>query len=443
MNKNYPTIQDCKDLVKKYPKVFFVKEHNVDNYTIKTFSYYKHNVSYEFFKNNQAFHMRGISFCGDKVFPMLDKFFNVAEHEDLSIENLSKKRIESVQIKDDGSLIGFIVLPNNKVVSKTKSGFDNDYTKIADKWLQKNNNQEKIIDLYKKGIFPLFECISKDHKIVLDYDFTDLRFIQARTIQNSFLKVSELKKLASEYEFNFLDEINNLSFNKLLDIRETERNIEGYIIRFCDNTFVKIKTSWYFEQHRNSEITDRANYILDLFFKNKKNLDLEDYEKKFLKEVVENVFIPEKIETRKDFLSFLKSSQNLEEYKKIYATFKKNYNLNNSYDKVSSLMQLVLNNKLDDHIEKMSSKQLDKAIFIQKAMSFYLEKHINKIRKSLNFSSPKEIALNNKGYPYIGIMMRLFSDNNLDISDALIKSILNKVRNEKKAIEFLDSLERE
>ena len=172
------TLKECQAIVAA-SKHFKQTTHSIDGYEIVIFDY-NDGAKYLDFLEHDAFELRGLTFVDGERFPMLDKFFNLGEKDEFELEKALSKKVKSIQIKDDGSLIGFLVLPNRRVVPKTKAGFSNPFTTISSKWLKEGSKVKAIEELYDEGIHPLFECVSDKEKIVLSYDWEGLKLIQAR-----------------------------------------------------------------------------------------------------------------------------------------------------------------------------------------------------------------------------------------------------------------------
>jgi T4 RnlA family RNA ligase len=294
-------LQECLSIVNS-SKSFVKKNKNIDGYDIVSFDY-KDGTKYQEFLTFDAFELRGLTFIENKPFPMLHKFFNLGEIHPDDIHSFQSKTIKSIQIKDDGSLIGFILLPNNKVIPKTKTGFSNPYTDIASKWLSSNNNEDKIRQLLQNDIHPLFECVSPHHKIVLPYDFEGLKFIQARTSSGKYFSVETLSQIAQDLDFIFEKPL-NYTLSELLSLQKSLSDVEGFIVRFSDDTFVKIKTNWYFDKHFSSDAISRLNTLLTSFF-NGQNISEYPFESEFLNKANSLVFEPYSLSSIHDIKYFL------------------------------------------------------------------------------------------------------------------------------------------
>jgi len=412
------TLRECQAIVEK-SKHFKQVTHNIDNHEIIIFDY-NDGAKYLDFLEHDAFELRGLTFVDGERFPMLDKFFNLGEKSETELEESLTKKVKSVQIKDDGSLIGFIVLRNGKVVPKTKAGFSNPFTTIASNWLKENQNEKAIKELYDEGIHPLFECVSDKEKIVLKYDWEGLKLIQARRKDNSFLTVEELQVIADKYDFVF-EAPKDYSIQELLDLKDTFQDIEGFIVRFEDDTFTKVKTAWYFEQHQSDEGLKRVNYLLESFL-NGENKAEETYEEDFLKEVNEKVLKPFSITSLNELKAFVfrdGERNDVMKYQQAFKGFLTEYNLQNNYDNENTLIKLSLDNSIDDILPQLDAFQRSKAESIQEKTLNHIDKSVRNIISILEKNiSHKEINEQFKGTDFLGVALR---NNNKEYTEEKIR----------------------
>ena len=436
--------------MKKYENIVEASKHFVkkieviDGYEIITFNY-RDGAKYRDFEEFDAFEMRGLSFVNGVKFPMIHKFFNAGERYPEELKELLDKKVKSIQIKDDGSLIGFIILPNGRVIPKTKAGFSNDFTKIAKKWLGTDNNEDSIKDLYSQDILPLFECVSDKHKIVLDYEWEGLKLIQARTTSGKYLEVSELSDIAKKYNFVF-EEPKNHTLSELLKMKSTYEGIEGFIVRFEDDSFCKVKTDWYFELHMNEERVDRVNEILSNYFKGEnEKLDI-DYEVEFLSNVKEKVLEPFEINSLLDLKNFLfgdTDEKQLQIYRQIFKKFLREYSLANNYNAENTIIKLTVENSIDDILPNLTTEQRIRIEEIQdKVNQFILETTNNLVSILEKGISHKEITTEFKGTTYLNIAMKYNGkDWNFDsIEQSVKEQTMNMNKKVVAAREFISKL---
>jgi RNA ligase len=193
------------------------------------------------------------------------------------------------------SVISFVKLPHGKIVAKSKMSFDSDQAKMAqdifDNSYELRGMVESIMDDNKTAIF---ELISPFNQIVLPYNETELRLLQIRdnttgeyastSLMHSYLKLYDLQKMMAE-EF----EVHEYTWDKLLELQQTEQNIEGWIVTLEDGQMLKCKTRWYFSAHHlTTDNVTRENLLLELVLTDK--LDdvlcvVQGEKKKYLEEM--------------------------------------------------------------------------------------------------------------------------------------------------------------
>jgi len=259
MTKYSITFEDAKTLCEYYNNQnFYSKVHEVDGFKCVSFNYFL--CGYEHFANPipgkpmDAFDMRGVTFVtyprGDlfRRFLMLPKFFNLNQVPSTQYSVVSSKTIRHVAEKADGSLIAFMMLPSGKVFAKTIDGFNNEQVemamKIAKGSLSLFNWIHRVTD---EGFTPLFEYVSRHNRIVVRYDNSELRLIGLRNnMTREFIPGSEVENLP-----HCIVVIKNekLTLDEMISMSKTVENKEGWVVMFDDGTFVKIKTSWYFNLH--------------------------------------------------------------------------------------------------------------------------------------------------------------------------------------------------
>jgi hypothetical protein len=63
----------------------------------------------------------------------MNKFFNLNQTECSSYELVKEEKIKGIAYKEDGSIISFIKLPNNKILAKSKTSFESEQAIEAQK----------------------------------------------------------------------------------------------------------------------------------------------------------------------------------------------------------------------------------------------------------------------------------------------------------------------
>lgn len=296
MNFHLPTREECQEIVKNN-ETFYCTLRNVDGFDVELYDY--RLASYTDYLDNNAWELRGLCFVNNNgVWErniLMNKFFNLNETENWMLEDVQNKRVTRVQDKLDGSVISFVKLPNGKIVAKSKMSFDSDQAKMAqdifDNSYELRGMVESIMDDNKTAIF---ELISPFNQVVLPYNETELRLLQIRdnktgeyastSLMYSYLKLYDLQKMMAE-EF----EVQEYTWDKLLELQQTEQNVEGWIVTLEDGQMLKVKTLWYFAAHHlTTDNVTRENLLLELVLTDK--LDdvlcvVQGEKKKYLEEM--------------------------------------------------------------------------------------------------------------------------------------------------------------
>lgn len=269
------TYEDAQEICKYWDNFHFSEyKYMIDGYKISTFSYFICN--YDHFENPlpfkpviNAFDMRGVTFVFNldgtvwKKFLMLPKFFNLNQVDATQYDKLKDKTISNITVKEDGSLVTFMLLPNGKIFSKTIAGFSNDQCEAALELLNKNNILLEWVRLkLNEGFTPLFEYVSFSNRIVIEYGSSELRFIGMRSnIDGTFIPANEVEIPTKKVETI------SSTLDDLIARSKIEQNIEGWVVMFDDGTLIKIKTEWYFNIHwLRTETAIREDYIIKNYY---------------------------------------------------------------------------------------------------------------------------------------------------------------------------------
>ena len=138
--KKLLSYKEALKLVKSYGDFNFSKsEYMLEGYKVVTFSYFLCDFNHFECPINDdptihGYDMRGMTFVFNKNgtlykrFLMLPKFFNLNQVPSTQYDKVKNKKIVSVTIKEDGSLIGVMNLPNGKLFAKTIGSFNNEQT---------------------------------------------------------------------------------------------------------------------------------------------------------------------------------------------------------------------------------------------------------------------------------------------------------------------------
>jgi len=272
------TYDDAQEICRHY-KNFNFSEHQyrIRGHKIVVFDYFI--CGYNDFANPlpnkpeiNAFDMRGVTFVFNKDgslwkrFLMLPKFFNLNQVESTQYNVVKDKKIVHISSKEDGSLVTFMMTPDQKLFAKTIRGFDNAQAVGAYNLLTAwEDHMIWVKNLLNLGLTPLFEYVSWDNRIVLKYSKPELRFIGARDNHNGrFFPASEMNNVPNTM---FVIPKVEATLDELIERSRTEENIEGWVSIFDDGMMMKNKTLWYFNVHGiRTESVFREDYIIKNYY---------------------------------------------------------------------------------------------------------------------------------------------------------------------------------
>ncbi len=223
----------------------------------------------EAFEDVNATELRGLTITHEggkeRVFLSCSKFFNINETPENNENVLQLKTIKKVQNKMDGSLIQFIQI-NGDVIAKTKQSFDNDQAKLAQNILDTSAELKFfVMDCWENDFYPLFELVGPSNKVVLDYKEDKLVLIAVRDLDGHYIDVDK-------FYYKYTTESYKMSLNDMIHSAKNDTGIEGYVVKFTDDTIVKIKTLDYLDKHRLTDEADSYKVILKRIL----NEDLDD-----------------------------------------------------------------------------------------------------------------------------------------------------------------------
>jgi T4 RnlA family RNA ligase len=263
-NKYLPTYEDCINICSKVNSPFYESKMIIHGYNISVFNY--RLAQYTDFtnpidNNDNSDHkeLRGLTFVFNtdgsvyKRFLLLEKFFNLNQAPESMYSVVRNYPIKNISNKEDGSIASFIELPNKKIIGKTKAGFNNSQSIAINRLYKNRSDINKFINWsITNDLTPIFEYVSPENKIVLDYTDDDLILLKIRDNNTgkhldtkNYLDIISTIKIAPTEECEDLD--------KLIDLMSKSINKEGVIVHTVDNNgddlFYKIKTPWYIALH--------------------------------------------------------------------------------------------------------------------------------------------------------------------------------------------------
>ena len=231
MNFYLPTREECQEIVSR-TEAFYCTKREVQGFEIELYDY--RLASYhDFFPENENKNyseLRGLCFVNNNGTwernILMQKFFNLNETQDWMYEDVKDKKVDMVQVKEDGSVISFIKLPNENVVAKSKMSFESDQAIMAQEIYDNSKElQSLVLSIMSDNKTAIFELISPFNQIVLPYNETKLVLLQIRdnntgnyltkeTI-DSYLELHNYNVKAEEFELISSEELEKLNIKEL------------------------------------------------------------------------------------------------------------------------------------------------------------------------------------------------------------------------------------
>jgi len=242
--------------------MFFRKDQKIDGVPVSIYSYsYFNPIEFAAIKDPIKKEMRGLALVGNKIFPSIHRFFNLNENEFAITEKDLPEQVIALE-KVDGTLITPVEV-NGKLYFKTKASFFLPQALASNNLLSKRQ-KDFILELMSEGIYPIFEYISPLNRVVLLYPNEELRLIAVRKAENSNFKYLPYDKIIEIAETLNISPANFFEFSKeeLLKKQKTEEEVEGWVI-YTSKDLVKIKTQWYFENHKYNPQNIREDFIFN------------------------------------------------------------------------------------------------------------------------------------------------------------------------------------
>ena len=246
-----PTYEDCLEIVSSNPDMYFYeRKYQINNYYLSIFGY--RHARYNNFilpiidkPHINALEFKGITFVFDdnkqyKHYLLLHKFWEINQYNHCTYKHYKDKKIKNITIKEDGFLVSFLKLPDNKIISFTKHGFDEPTNILANKFLDDSNYYKFIDNCLNNNVQPVFEYIGR--KLIVDYgNLNKLILLKLRNnLTGEYLEIKNFDTTGIEIVSSI-----NTTLNDLLDISNKVENCEGWVVHFEDDDLLKIKTKWW------------------------------------------------------------------------------------------------------------------------------------------------------------------------------------------------------
>jgi RNA ligase len=195
------------------------------------------------------------------------KFFNVNEREETQLSVFAEKTSTQNHMfleKLDGSMVRPLKIGDSTFMA-TKMGIT-DTGLRASKFFWSQQKIMSFVDEIYKEFTPIFEWLSLEDRIVLDYGDPQLVLTAIRNnFSGEYISYDMMKILADRFDLNIVgakvvEDISDMQ-SVLNDISK-ETDSEGYVVRFEDGHMVKIKNEWYVTLHRSKELATNDRLIV-------------------------------------------------------------------------------------------------------------------------------------------------------------------------------------
>ena len=245
---------------------------DINNHIYRIFNY--RMASYTDFCNTDALEMRGIMFLLSEFGTVLQlssrpmcKFFNCYENPISAVDEIFDNPIEcisEVQVKEDGSLISsYIDIFDDQLKLKSKGSIKSDQCLCSMEWIEDHDiSNASRIDLYDEisivtrgGWTVNLEWCSPTNRIILPYDTGHLIVLNIRNNDSgTYMSTSDIIENYPAIASNLakrvsLPGVQSNNWQYTFDLVKAEVEKEGYIVKFNNDLWIKMKTSWYCELH--------------------------------------------------------------------------------------------------------------------------------------------------------------------------------------------------
>lgn len=217
---------------------------------------------------------RGIAFdtaTGELVSRPFHKFFNVGEREDMDVSTIDWTAAHHVQDKVDGSMIRPIPTVDG-LRWGTKMGIT-DTAMFAETWLMDHPKYEAFARQYlEMGWTPLFEYVSPENRVVVDYGGRNMTLLALRNNYTGFYMPRLLLEIsAEEYDIPIVRVFDPVVGNPehfLASVKDSDDLDEGVVIWWGSGA-AKCKTEAYNTLHHVKEAGRTERTLIQAIWKGK------------------------------------------------------------------------------------------------------------------------------------------------------------------------------
>lgn len=211
------------------------------------------------------------------------KFFNIGEREETQLQNIDLSQPHEIMEKMDGSMIRPVMVGDDLRLG-TKMGVTD--TSIAAEQILKEGQLGWMATMMLQGVTPLFEFVSPDNRIVVEYDQAELVLLAIRrNTTGEYFSAKDIDALRDNKFFPVVPFYGNVdgSLSDYIARQRGKEGREGDIIA-VGNMRYKIKNDWYVRIHKVKDKIRSGRHILALLLENElddvyPHLDEADFKK--------------------------------------------------------------------------------------------------------------------------------------------------------------------
>lgn len=214
---------------------------------------------------------RGITFdkaTGEVVARKFHKFFNVNQREETAQHAIDWSQPHTVLSKADGSMITPYLRPSTDEIEwHTKMGL----TEVAgpvNAFASRYPKFEEVARHFiERDMTPIFEWVSREQKIIIDYPVDDLILLAIRDNRTGdYMTYDRLVGAGNEFDVSTIGQIEGDVTDPdafLAAVRALEGE-EGYVVRFDNGHMVKVKAEHYVRLHNMAAKLQVEKNVLEL-----------------------------------------------------------------------------------------------------------------------------------------------------------------------------------
>jgi len=207
---------------------------------------------------------RGLVFDldGNLINRRYHKFFNVNERDETRFEAVDFSQPHVILDKLDGSMVSPCRV-NGHIRWMTKMGIT-DTSMQSEVHVAKYRIYEEFAGHFlDNGYTPVFEWVSRQSRIVLDYPQDSLILTALRhNVTGRYMPYHEMVGVAEYWDMPLVRAYDFQDAN-IVDIVRGMEDTEGVVVRFDSGHMLKVKADWYVLRHKSKDAITREKNVLD------------------------------------------------------------------------------------------------------------------------------------------------------------------------------------